>query len=222
MACRATGRVFASSGPRARFEPNKWLRIDADGRVTIVAAKSEMGQGVRTSLPMIVAEELGADWSRVTVEQAEPGTSVPRHADEWQRKREWLVASASCRCGGCAGDARRRGGDAVGRRDIARVRLSAARGAWASGRRIEFGALVDAASRLPVPAEPRLKDAAQFRLLGTRVAAGGLARDRYGKATFGLDVHVPGMRYAAIARPPSARRQGCAMDRGPRPGGQSE
>src|SRR4029079_5196455 len=74
-------RVFAMSdatGPTAApFEPNKWLRIDAAGLVTIVAAKSEMGQGVRTALPMIVAEELGADWARVRVEHALPGTAFP-------------------------------------------------------------------------------------------------------------------------------------------------
>src|SRR5215212_2501644 len=59
------------------FAPNKWLRVDADGQVTIVANHSEMGQGVRTSLPMIVADELGADWKRVRIEHALPGPVFP-------------------------------------------------------------------------------------------------------------------------------------------------
>src|SRR5215213_836442 len=61
----------------APFAPNQWLRVDADGQVTIVTHKSEMGQGVRTSLPMIVADELGADWKRVRIEHAAPGTAFP-------------------------------------------------------------------------------------------------------------------------------------------------
>ena len=71
------GTLYAITPAAASFEPNKWLRIDGDGRVTIVAHKSEMGQGVRTALPMIVAEELGADWSRVRVEHARPGADFP-------------------------------------------------------------------------------------------------------------------------------------------------
>ena len=59
-------------GAAARFAPNQWVRIDASGRVTVVVARSEMGQGVRTSLAMILAEELGADWKAVAVEQASP------------------------------------------------------------------------------------------------------------------------------------------------------
>jgi len=72
-----------------------------------------------------------------------------------------------------------------------------------SGRRVEFGALVDEASRVTVPAEPRLKDAAQFRLLGTRVARVDARPIVTGNATFGIDVRLPGMRYAAIARAPA-------------------
>src|SRR5688500_20354265 len=110
-------RVFAlapDTGTAAPFEPNKWLRIDADGSVTIVAHRSEMGQGARTALPMIVAEELGADWSRVSVEHARPGAAFPNMrtsgsgsvVSSWTplrvaaaAAREMLVAAAAARWG---------------------------------------------------------------------------------------------------------------------------
>ena len=194
------GRLHAAATPAASFEPNQWLHIDAAGRVTIVAAKSEMGQGVRTSLPMIVAEELGAEWSRVRVQHAEPGASFPNMrtsgsgsvSGSWgplrvaaAAAREMLVSAAATRWG------------------VAASSCATERGAVVhepTGRRLEFGALVDAASRLGVPAEPRLKTTAEFRLLGTRVARVDGHAIVAGTATYGLDVRIPGMRYAAIAR----------------------
>jgi len=197
------GRLHAAETPAASFEPNQWLHIDAAGRVTIVAAKSEMGQGVRTSLPMIVAEELGAEWSRVTVQRAEPGASFPnmRTSGSGSVSGSWVplrVAAAAAREMLVSAAATRWG--------VAASSCTAERGAVVhepTGRRLEFGALVDAASRLDVPAEPRLKTAAQFRLLGTRVARVDGHAIVAGTATYGLDVRIPGMRYAAIARPPA-------------------
>ena len=195
------GRLHAAETPAASFEPNQWLHIDAAGRVTIVAAKSEMGQGVRTSLPMIVAEELGAEWSRVVVQHAEPGASFPNMrtsgsgsvSGSWgplrvaaAAAREMLVSAAATRWG------------------VAASSCATERGAVVhepTGRRLEFGSLVDAASRLGVPAEPRLKTAAQFRLLGTRVPRVDGHAIVVGKAAYGLDVRIKSMRYAAIARP---------------------
>jgi isoquinoline 1-oxidoreductase subunit beta len=72
------GRIFGLGRVRAQpLAPSQWLRINASGDVTVVAHQSEMGQGVRTSLPLIVAAELGADWSRVRVEHAQPGPNFP-------------------------------------------------------------------------------------------------------------------------------------------------
>ena len=123
------------------FEPNQWLRIDASGLVTIVAAKSEMGQGVRTALPMIVAEELGADWARVRVEHAKPGATFPDMrtsgsgsvSGSWRplrtaaaAAREMLVSAAAARMGRERGrvlDGARRG-SAWDERSSARVRLA--------------------------------------------------------------------------------------------------
>src|SRR5688500_11205882 len=152
-------RVFAlapDTGTAAPFEPNKWLRIDADGSVTIVAHRSEMGQGVRTALPMIVAEELGADWSRVSVQHAEPGALFPDMrtsgsssvAGSWRplrvaaaAAREMLTAAAAARWGVPATTCATERGAVIHR---------------PTGRRLEFGSLVDDAARVPVPAEPRL------------------------------------------------------------------
>src|SRR5687768_9930625 len=199
-------RVFAlapDTGTAAPFEPNKWLRIDADGSVTIVAHRSEMGQGVRTALPMIVAEELGADWSRVRVEHARPGAAFPKMrtsgsgsvVSSWTplrvaaaAAREMLVAAAAARWG------------------VEPSTCSAVNGTVvhsATSRRLEFGMLVADAARLPVPAEPRPKAAGEFRLLGTRVPQVDAHAMVTGTARYGIDIRVPGMRYAAIARPPA-------------------
>lgn len=68
--------LFAESGGKTPFAPSVWVRIEADGTVSLTAGKCEMGQGVRTSLPMILAEELDADWERVRVVQGEPGPGI--------------------------------------------------------------------------------------------------------------------------------------------------
>src|SRR5512133_934373 len=117
------GKIIAAldkPAPAAGLLPNQWIRIDQNGRVTIRAHKSEMGQGVRTSLPAVVAAELGADWSNVHVEHAEPGPQFADMgtsgsgsvSDSWQMLREaaavarallisaaatrWRVAPADC------------------------------------------------------------------------------------------------------------------------------
>src|SRR5215218_816609 len=196
-------RVFALTAGAAPFEPNKWLRIGDDGSVTIVAHRAEMGQGVRTALPMIVAEELGADWSRVTVQHAQPGASFPDMrtsgsgsvSGSWRplrvaaaSAREMLVAAAAARWGVTPDTCATERGAVLHR---------------ASARRLEFGALVADAARIPVPTEPRLKESSEFRLLGQRVPRVDAHAMVSGTATYGIDVKVPGMRYAAIARPPA-------------------
>ena len=126
-----------SCGPRAasRFAPNPWLRVFPDGRVTLVVARSEMGQGVRTSLAMILAEELDADWASVSIEQASPGPDYGNLntggsdsvASAWRplrmaaaaaremlleaAARTWKVERSSCRRGERVGRPRR---DAAG------------------------------------------------------------------------------------------------------------
>src|SRR5918992_1347143 len=189
---------------RAALEPNAFLRVDATGEVTIWVARSDMGQGVRTALPMIVADELDADWSRVRVEQADAhpskygrmmtvgSTSVRNGAWMPLRRagasaREMLVAAAAARWGVAADECVTANGRVTHR---------------GSGRSAGYGELADAAAALPVPAEPRLKDPSRFTLIGTRVPLIDTKEKVSGKAIYGADVRVPGMLFATVVHPP--------------------
>ena len=194
----------AALTPAAGFQPNAFLRLDADGSLTIWLGRSDMGQGVRTALPMIVADEMDADWDRVRVIQADAhptdygrmmtvgsssvrggGWMVLRHAGA--AAREMLVRAAAERWGvssdGCTTD--------TGVVIHARTR-----------RRLSYGELADAASKLPVPGEPRLKDPKRFRLIGTSPPQLDLADRVTGRARYGLDVRRPGMLFATVVHPP--------------------
>ncbi|HET9551374.1 MAG TPA: xanthine dehydrogenase family protein molybdopterin-binding subunit [Anaeromyxobacteraceae bacterium] len=192
----------AAAGGGAALEPNAWLRIDEKGAVTIFLAKAEMGQGVYTAMPLLVAEELEADWRAIQVVQADAhprfGTMVTGGSSSVRRSfgplreagaaaRELLVAAAARRWGVPAASCR------------------AAQGAVLhpdTGRRLGYGALVADAAKLPVPAAPALKDPKDWKLLGRRVARLDTPAKTHGRAVFGLDVRVPGMRHAVVARPP--------------------
>jgi isoquinoline 1-oxidoreductase beta subunit len=177
-----------------------WLRIGRDGRVAITVGKSEMGQGVRTSLPMIAADELGADWAKVDLVQAEPGkafkglgtggsTSIQ---DMWGplRKtaaaaREMLTSAAAEAWGVAPGECVAEKGEVVHP---------------PTGRRSPFGRLVIAASKRPVPKDPVLRRDHPILGHSTRRFDGPRLVD--GRAVFGQDMKLPGMLYAAVARCP--------------------
>ena len=185
------------------FAPNVFLRIDPNGDVTIWVARSDMGQGVRTALPMIIAEELDADWSRVRVVQADA------HPDKYGRMM--TVGSTSVR-GGAWLPLRRAG--ATAREMI----VAAAAARWSvppselttdngrvthsgSGRSASYGELTEAAAAQPVPEQPKLKDPSQFKLIGTRKALLDTRDKVTGKAIYGTDVRVPGLLYATVVHP---------------------
>jgi isoquinoline 1-oxidoreductase beta subunit len=188
----------------AEFAPNAFIRIGADGRVTLVSKQPEIGQGIKTSLPMVIAEELEIDWKDVRIVQGDldpaygsqgagGSTSTPTNYTEFHRlgatartilvhaaAKTWNVAPAEC---------------------------SAAHGAVVhgpSGRKLGYGALVATASALPLPAADQvvLKDPATFKLLGTRVGGVDNAAIVSGKPLFGIDVRLPGMRYAVYVKCP--------------------
>lgn len=197
-------RAAATAAP---FEPNAFLRITQDNRVTIVIGKSEMGQNVWTALPLILAEELDADWSRIAVEQGgvnpafnspwfpmmlTGGSSSVRTSYETLRQagaaaRTMLVNAAAELWTMPAGELETR--DSVVRDP-------------ANNRRATYGELAAAAAQQPVPTDVRLKSPAQFRLLGTDRKRLDSRPKVTGEARFGIDVSVPGLRYAAVARPP--------------------
>jgi isoquinoline 1-oxidoreductase beta subunit len=184
------------------FKPNGWVRVDADGSVTLTIGKSEMGQGVRTSLAMILADELEADWSRIKLVQASPGPDFKR-----------LGTGGSFSLGGSWKTLRQAGAAAremlitaaAARWKVDRATCSAAKSEVvhaASKRRLKYAELVADAAKLPVPADPPLKKASDFRLIGkpTRRIDG---RDIVtGAARYGIDTKVPGMLYASIERAP--------------------
>ncbi|HEV7515098.1 MAG TPA: molybdopterin cofactor-binding domain-containing protein, partial [Thermoanaerobaculia bacterium] len=185
------------------FAPNAWLSLGRDGLVTITLARSEMGQGVWTALPMIVAEELEVEWGSVRVRQADAhptlygnqgtgGSASVRTS--WEPLRR---AGAAARAMLVAAAAERWGVPAAG--------LRAERGAVLDprgGRRLAYGELAQAAARLPVPSDPPLKAPKDFRIVGTRVPRLDVPGKLDGSAVFGMDVRIPGMVYAALARCP--------------------
>jgi len=187
------------------FEPNAYIEIHASGEIRVIAARSEMGQGVRTSLTMILAEELDADWSKIKVEQA-VATSEMKYGDmttggsesvrsSWDplRKagataRDMLVTAAAETWGVPASECSAIGGSVVEHKK--------------SSRRLWYGVLAEKAMALPVPKDVPLKEAKDYRIIGTvkpRVDGGAIV---VGEAHYGIDTKVPGMLYAVVARPP--------------------
>ena len=187
-------------------DPLTFVAIGEDGIVTVVVHRSEMGQGVRSGIPLIVADELEADWGRVRVQQApadEPkygnqntdGSRSVRHFFEPMRRcgaaaRAMLEAAAAARWGVPVSSVRATNHEVVHTQ---------------SGRKLGYGALASAAAKLPVPPREslRLKDPAQFRYIGKE---GQHLLDgpdiAHGRAQYGIDVRLDDMLYAVIARTP--------------------
>ncbi|HET7563768.1 MAG TPA: xanthine dehydrogenase family protein molybdopterin-binding subunit [Gemmatimonadaceae bacterium] len=186
------------------FSPNGWVHIGTDGNVTITVDKSEMGQGVWTSLPMLVAEELEVDLKSVRVgptpenpagwarRMGTGGSSSVRSSYDLLRKagataRVMLVSAAAQQWGVDASDCRAESGAVIHTK---------------TGRKLTYGQLASRAAKLDVPADPPLKDPKDFRLLGHRVPRTDTPLKVNGTARFGIDVRVPGMLYASVERSP--------------------
>ena len=199
-------RLLHGAQPLAagHFKPNVWIRIDPDNSVTLTIGKSEMGQGVRTSLAMLLAEELEADWTRIKLEQASPepgfedigtgGSDSIR--DGWRSLRQ---AGATAR--------EMLAMAAAARWKVDRGTCAAANGFiihTPSGRRFSYGDLVADAARSPLPEHPPLKNARDYKIIGQRTARIDGRDIVSGKARYGIDVKVPGMLHASIERPPFA------------------
>jgi isoquinoline 1-oxidoreductase beta subunit len=196
------GLVALAQAPEGddMFSPNPWLRIDRSGQVSIFVARSEMGQGVRTSLPMIVAEELEVDLASVTIVQASPGSRYPSMRTSgsgsvmggWPvlrlagaSAREMLIEAAAAEWVVPVTECRAERGEVVHP---------------GSGRRVPYGELVEKAAALPVPPNPPLKTS--FQRVGQPTGRLDAPAIVNGSALYGLDVRVPGMKYATIERPP--------------------
>lgn len=198
------------------FAPSAWLRITPDNRVTVVCGSAEMGQGVLTAIPMLLAEELDADWKLVSVEQApaDPAYNNPLFGTQatggsstvrahWTplrqagaAAREMLVAAAA----------------QTWKLDAAALRTERSQVIAPDGRKLAYGALVEAASKQAVPSKPRLKAAKDFRILGKPTRRLDTPAKLNGTAQFGIDVHVDGMLVAVMARAPLAGAKLRSMD----------
>ncbi|MEY9981927.1 isoquinoline 1-oxidoreductase beta subunit [Bradyrhizobium yuanmingense] len=187
-------------------DPRVFVSVGADGIVTIVGHRSEMGTGVRTSLPLIVAEEMEADWSRVKVQQAH-GDEVKfgnQDTDGSRSTRHYLIPmrqiGASARTMLEQAAAKRWGVPAT---EVKAVNHEVVHSA--SGRKLGFGELAADAAKESVPSVEglKLKDPKNFRYLGKgQIGIVDLHDITTGKANYGADVRLPGMKYAVIARPP--------------------
>lgn len=191
----------------ATFAPDAFIRIGSDESVGIIVGRSEMGQGVYTALPMLIAEELDADWSKVRVHAA----PVDRAYDHPQLRMQTTGGSTSV---ASSWEPLRKAGAA------ARAMLvKAAAEAWQvdpkdcrtenghvihieSGRRLSYGQLTTRAAALKAPHDVQLKEPREFKVIGKPLQRLDLPDKTNGKAVYGIDVHVPGMLIALVARPP--------------------
>jgi len=188
------------------FMPNAFLRIGTDDRVTVIVNHSEMGQGVYTALPMLLAEELDADWNKIGFESApvDPKYNHPvfgmqitgGSSSVWSAFEQYRKAGAAARGMLIAAAAQQW--------NVNPATLRTDSGAVFDGtnRKLTYGQLAEAAAKLNPPAEVTLKDPKTFKLIGKPVKRLDTSEKINGKAVFGLDVKMPGMLTAVVARPP--------------------
>ncbi len=195
---------------------NAWLKIAADNSITIIVDRSEMGQGVYTALPMLLAEELEIDLKRINIVAAPVGDAYVNALnggqitgtsnsvqDAWEKLR---IAGATARAMLIAAAAQ---AWAV---DPAQCHASNGMVANAQGKRFSYGELASVAAKLPIPEEVKLKPKAAFRLIGTRAPRLDTPGKVDGSAEFGLDVKLPGMLYAALAQCATLGGKAVAVD----------
>jgi isoquinoline 1-oxidoreductase beta subunit len=204
----SSGRLAGAASEAAQAKLNSWVRIARDGTVTIIVGQSEMGQGIMTSIPMIIADELEAEWAKVRIEQApaDPAYGDPMRGGEqstngsrsirnmmtlWRRAgaaaKEMLVSAAAKQW------------------DVSPDECVAEQNAVVhrpSGRKLGYGELAAKAAELPVPKEPKLKSPDQFRFIGKAVARVDTPDKVTGRGIYGIDVKVPGLLVATIQRCP--------------------
>jgi isoquinoline 1-oxidoreductase beta subunit len=195
---------FAAAAEMPKFAPNAFLSIDETGLVTIVASRSEMGTGIKTDLPLVLADELEADWNQVKVVQAQ---GDPKYGDQntdgsrstWQffgpmrlagaTARQMLETAAAQTWSVPLGECQAQNGFVVHA---------------TSGRKLSFGDLAKLAAAMPAPPadQVRLKDRKDWRYIGKPRAIVDLKDIVRGRATYGIDVVLPGMKYASVERCP--------------------
>ncbi len=204
LAQSSAAAILNTKADTAALHPSVYLGIEPDGTVFLVTHRSEMGTGIRTTLPLVAADELDADWSRCRIEQ---GVGDPRYGDQntdgsrsirdfydafrvaGASARSMLITAAATQLSVPAGEL------TTANHEVVHAR---------SGRRVGYGALVPAAAKLPVPAKEtlRFKPRTDWKFVGRDTQIFDLTPIVNGTAQFGLDVHREGMVFASIEHPP--------------------
>ena len=201
-----TGSPLQAAG--TLYTPNAWVHIADNNTITLLSARSEMGQGVYTSMPMLIAEELNVDFKTIKVAIAPPNTKLYGNAllggpqltggstsvrDGWEKLRtagaqvrEMLISAAATQWNVDRSTSRAEKGMVIG----------------AGGKKATYGSLAEAASKLPVPEKVALKDPKDFTIVGKRTKRLDSPAKTNGTAVFGIDVKLPGMVYAALEQCP--------------------
>jgi isoquinoline 1-oxidoreductase beta subunit len=198
------GKDGQTDADRATFHPNLFVGIQQDGTVYIVAHRSEMGTTIRTSLPLVLADELDADWKRVKIDQAigdkrygdqntDGSQSVRRFYDTMREcgaaARWMLIQAAALQWNAPASECSAEMHAVVHK---------------ATGRRVDYGEVASAAARLTLPKKEQLqlKEPSERRYIGKGMTSVDLEKLCTGKAMYGMDARVEGMVYASIEHPP--------------------
>ncbi len=199
----STNKLIGKPVATTLFEPNVWITVQPDNLVKILVAKSEMGQGVLTSLPMIIAEEMDLDFSKVVIEKAPAnkkkygwqmtgGSNSVSGGYKKLRKagataREMLVMAASDEWGVSTSECKTQNGIVINKR---------------TGKELSYGDLAEKASQQKVPKKPVLKDKKDFSIIGQNIKRTDTFSKVNGTAQFGMDVQLEGMVYATVIHSP--------------------
>ncbi len=195
--------TLASTPDCEFFQPNAFLRLDKKGNIIIYVARQEMGQGVNTSLPMIVADEMDADWKKVKTEIA-PYGSLPAGAHDTGGSQSVLTDYNELRKAGAIAKTMLIAA-AARQWNISADKCAADNGVVVNTvnmLRITYEELVCEAATQPIPKEVILKNPKDFKLIGKEQKKSNLKDIITGKAKYGIDLKVPGMVYASIERCP--------------------
>jgi len=193
--------------PASDVPLNAWIRISPNDEVTLISSQSEMGQGIMTTLPAVLAEELGADWSRVKVEFSTVAPAYRNPRINWQFTGNSESTTGFFELMGTMGASARQ------------MLLTAAANHWgvkaeecyadngkiihkATNRILKFGDIAEDAAKVTPPQNPKLKSQSEWKLLGRSLPRVELASKLNGTAIFGLDFSIPGMVYAAAMQSP--------------------
>jgi isoquinoline 1-oxidoreductase subunit beta len=202
--------IFAgrAAGQTAAAMLTAWVRVSSDNRVTLFLSQVEMGQGISTTLPAILADELGAEWSRIEVEHA---PIAQKDISPYQNPRIHFMFTGNSESTATFSPLMRKAG-AAAREMLIAAAIKQWRGAAEADctteagkvihrptrRSLSFGALAADAAKLPVPENPRVRPTAELRLIGRSLPRRDIPEKTDGSAVFGLDFRVPGMVYAAV------------------------